>query len=119
MFGGFFSNMSVYAKAVVAFLGALGTFLVTILAEQSVTHVLPPAWVMILGMAASTLTGLATYAKKNATADPAERARQELEKAQRRVEEVSLDIPGLNQGGVTPVGDVVDRVIDTARGQMP
>jgi len=110
---GRFSGLGAYAKALVAFGGALGTFLVTILAERSITNALPPGWLLALGAVASTLTGVATYAKKNADPDPsaaAQRAQAEAERAAARAEELARRVP-------TP-GDVVDRVIDTARGTL-
>ena len=105
--GSLFGGMGTYAKAVVAFVGAFGTFLVTILAEQSVTHVLPPTWVVLLGTVASALTGVATYAKRNKVPDVRQpEPVSEYEWVEREPER-----------GVTP-GSIVDHVIDTARGTI-
>jgi hypothetical protein len=109
-----FGKMGTYAKALVAFAGALGTFLVTILAEKTITHTLPPTWLLFLGGVASALTGFATYAKKNVKPDPVseyEKARAKAEAANARADELSYRLPQ------TP-GQVVDQVIDTARGTI-
>lgn len=111
---GKFAGLNVYAKALVAFAGAFGTFLVTILAEQSVAHVLPPSWLLFLGTIASVLTGIATYAKKNADPNPVsayEKARAEAEAAAAKADAIAKRLPN------TP-GEMVDHVIDTARGTI-
>lgn len=58
-------NIGVYGKAIVAFIGALATFLISAQTIGVQAGFTVPAWVYGLGVAMAGLTGGATYQKRN------------------------------------------------------
>ncbi len=99
-------KIAYYWKALIAFLGALGTFLATIVADTAITGALPSNWVIAIGGLATLLTGFGVYRKKNTPLPSVS------EKAVTSIQDVRTELDGLSQAAV----DAMNRVQEMAGG---
>lgn len=81
-------KIAVYWKAIIAFSGALGAFLLGISTNSSIAEAVSPGVLASVGAAATVLTGIGTWAKGNATpAVKGEKAVEVVTDAVARIEE--------------------------------
>lgn len=114
-------NFQKYYSAIIAFLGTLGTFLLTLQSNEAITHAVPSNWTYGIGLAGSLLVGTVAHVKK---LDPSVELVQMLEDIKKALddhqpEEVVKSLPPQVQQAVVPVIEQVAPVIQDIQRDLP